>query len=133
MDINVPTVACSCCGYLTLPDGGHEFCILCRWFDDWQDDPDAALVLPGPNHPRSLAVARRLFRDTLSALSSDDEFFAEEQELKPEKQRVIEVFDKMAGAVSSAEYIESFVVAQRLLGELKARRQALGDVRRASQ
>jgi hypothetical protein len=54
--------ACPCCGYLTLEErGGFEICEVCFWEDDGQDDPDADVVLGGPNGVLSLTQARQNF------------------------------------------------------------------------
>ncbi|GGK46377.1 membrane protein [Planomonospora parontospora subsp. parontospora] len=54
--------ACPCCGYVTLDErGGFEICPVCFWEDDGQDDPDADVVLGGPNGRLSLTQARRNF------------------------------------------------------------------------
>ena len=54
--------ACPCCGYVTLAErGGFEICPVCFWEDDGQDDPDADLVLGGPNGGLSLTLARGNF------------------------------------------------------------------------
>ncbi|WP_090769340.1 CPCC family cysteine-rich protein [Nonomuraea maritima] len=54
--------ACPCCGYVTLSErGGFEICPVCFWEDDGQDDPDADVVLGGPNGYLSLTQARRNF------------------------------------------------------------------------
>jgi hypothetical protein len=47
---------------LTLAErGGFEICPVCFWEDDGQDDPDADVVLGGPNGSLSLTAARRNF------------------------------------------------------------------------
>ncbi|GAA0803119.1 CPCC family cysteine-rich protein [Spirilliplanes yamanashiensis] len=52
--------ACPVCGFLTLGErGGFEICDVCFWEDDGQDDPDADVVLAGPNRGLSLTQARR--------------------------------------------------------------------------
>jgi hypothetical protein len=38
--------------------GGFEICPVCFWEDDGQDDPDADVVLGGPNGQLSLTQAR---------------------------------------------------------------------------
>lgn len=54
--------SCPCCGYVTLAErGGFEICPVCFWEDDGQDDPDADLVMGGPNGGLSLTQARRNF------------------------------------------------------------------------
>ncbi|WP_197093378.1 CPCC family cysteine-rich protein [Nonomuraea sp. SBT364] len=54
--------ACPCCRYVTLDErGGSEICPVCFWEDDGQDDPDADVVLGGPNGGLSLTQARRNF------------------------------------------------------------------------
>ncbi|MFC0527223.1 CPCC family cysteine-rich protein [Phytohabitans kaempferiae] len=53
---------CPCCGSVTLAErGGFECCPVCWWEDDGQDDPDADVVLGGPNGDLSLTDARRNF------------------------------------------------------------------------
>jgi hypothetical protein len=47
---------------LTLEErGGFEICGVCFWEDDGQDDPDADVVLGGPNGALSLTQARQNF------------------------------------------------------------------------
>jgi hypothetical protein len=54
--------ACPCCRYITLTErGGFEICPVCFWEDDGQDDPDADVVLGGPNGQLSLTQARQNF------------------------------------------------------------------------
>jgi hypothetical protein len=54
---------CPCCGNFTLPErGGYDICQVCFWEDAGQDDPDADLVVGGPNGPLSLAEARENYR-----------------------------------------------------------------------
>jgi hypothetical protein len=54
--------ACPCCRYITLTErGGFEICPVCFWEDDGQDDPDAEVVLGGPNGRLSLTQARQNF------------------------------------------------------------------------
>lgn len=53
---------CPCCGCQTLTErGGDEICSVCFWHDDGQDDPDADIVMGGPNYELSLTEARRNF------------------------------------------------------------------------
>lgn len=55
--------ACPCCRYLTLDErGGFDICQVCFWEDDGQDDPDADVVLGGPNGGLSLTEARANFK-----------------------------------------------------------------------
>lgn len=54
--------ACPCCGYMTVAErGGFEICPVCFWEDDGQDDPDADVVMGGPNGRLSLTQARDNF------------------------------------------------------------------------
>ena len=54
-----PLVACPCCGYETIGDrGGFEFCKICWWEDDGQDNHDADYVRGGPNALMSLTQSR---------------------------------------------------------------------------
>ena len=54
------SIACPCCGLLTLCErGASEICPVCFWEDDGQSDLDAEEVFGGPNGPLSLAIARR--------------------------------------------------------------------------
>jgi hypothetical protein len=54
--------ACPCCRHVTLGErGGFEICLICFWEDDGQDDPDADVVLGGPNGQLSLTTARHNF------------------------------------------------------------------------
>jgi hypothetical protein len=57
------TYRCPCCGYKTLFGRGEdEICPVCFWHDDGQDEPDADLVLGGPNYELSLSEARANFQ-----------------------------------------------------------------------
>lgn len=116
------TIACSCCGYLTLSEHGYDFCAICRWFDDGQDDPHAEAVWPGPNSPRSLQYGREQFSATLCSLSPDDEDFAGEQVLLGKKRNVIAVFEVLGGAVCATEALELLQLTHKLLDELKTER-----------
>ncbi len=52
---------CPCCGYPTQDEpAGSEFCYLCYWQDDGQDDPEADRQNGGPNEG-SLTDARQNF------------------------------------------------------------------------
>ncbi|MBB5852948.1 CPCC family cysteine-rich protein [Amycolatopsis umgeniensis] len=56
------SVACPCCGCLTVGErGAFEVCPVCFWEDDGQDDHDADVVRGGPNGALSLTMARRNF------------------------------------------------------------------------
>lgn len=58
-----PTYRCPCCGCNTLRGrGGYEICPVCFWEDDGQDEPDADIVLGGPNGNLSLNDARANYR-----------------------------------------------------------------------
>ena len=59
----VKTFRCPCCGYKTLRGrGNYEICKVWFWEDDGQDEPDADIVLGGPNYSLSLTQARANFR-----------------------------------------------------------------------
>jgi hypothetical protein len=54
--------SCPCCGFLTLDErGAYDFCAVCFWEDDGQDDHDASVVRGGPNGNLSLTGARENF------------------------------------------------------------------------
>ncbi len=54
----LPTVACPCCGSITLSRRGeYDICPVCFWEDDGGDDP---ATLSGPNH-MTLAEGRHNF------------------------------------------------------------------------
>ena len=118
-------VACSCCGYLTSDEFGYGFCGLCRWFDDGQDDPDADSAQPGPNHVHSLTQARALFADRLCVLDETDRNFAIEQALVELKRPIIDLFDRMAGAMEGEQFVDALVEATAQLNELAAERDRL--------
>jgi hypothetical protein len=60
---SVKTYRCPCCGYKTLRGRGRdEICPVCFWHDDGQDEPDAHIVLGGPNRDLSLRQAQENFR-----------------------------------------------------------------------
>jgi Cysteine-rich CPCC len=62
-DEKVKTYRCPCCGYKTLKGrGNYEICLVCYWEDDGQDDPDADIVVGGPNGSLSLTQARANFQ-----------------------------------------------------------------------
>lgn len=68
---------CPACGYPTLEyRGGFEYCSLCHWEDDGQDDPLADEFNGGPNGLRTLKVSRENFEITSSifAFSEANEF-----------------------------------------------------------
>lgn len=51
--------SCPCCGLRSLPTrGDYEICPVCWWEDDGQDNPDADVVMGGPNYELSLTQAR---------------------------------------------------------------------------
>ena len=57
------SVACPCCGYLTLSERqSYEICSVCFWEDDGQDDPHADEVWGGPNKDLSLTDGRRNYQ-----------------------------------------------------------------------
>jgi hypothetical protein len=57
------SVACPCCGFLTLhAQADDDICPVCFWHDDGQDDHDADFVRGGPNGLLSLAEARRNYK-----------------------------------------------------------------------
>jgi hypothetical protein len=121
------TIACPCCGYLTLTEQGYDFCGICRWFDDGQDDAESDEVWPGPNSPRSLTYGRERFVETYCSLSPDDKDFHKEQMLIDAKRSVIEVFEKLAGAVSMKEAFTLLQRADELLRELRRERARVFD------
>jgi Cysteine-rich CPCC len=54
---------CPCCGCISLTErSADEFCPVCFWEDDGQDDHDADEVRGGPNRALSLTVARANFQ-----------------------------------------------------------------------
>ena len=56
------SVACPCCGFLTLhARADDDICLVCFWHDDGQDDADADVVRGGPNYSLSLTQARANF------------------------------------------------------------------------
>jgi hypothetical protein len=118
-------VACPCCGYLTVSDDRFDVCGLCLWCDDGQDDPDADTVRHGPNRGLSLTAARMLFHKTLFAFSSEHELYAKEQGFRPDKVAIIQIFDRMIGAVSSDEAAELFVSAEMAMRKLFEKRESM--------
>ena len=59
----VKTYRCPCCKFKTLFGRGQdEICPVCFWQDDGQDQPDADIVLGGPNKSLSLTEARSNFQ-----------------------------------------------------------------------
>ena len=58
----IKTFRCPCCGFKTLYGRGQdEICPVCFWHDDGQDEPDAELILGGPNLDLSLRQAQANF------------------------------------------------------------------------
>lgn len=54
---------CPCCHYRTIGErGAFEFCPVCFWEDDGQEDVDAEVVRGGPNALLSLSEARENYR-----------------------------------------------------------------------
>jgi hypothetical protein len=54
-----PREACPCCGARTLGQrGDYDICPVCWWEDDGQDNPQADIVMGGPNYHQSLTQAR---------------------------------------------------------------------------
>src|SRR5690554_4759935 len=61
------SVVCPCCGYPTIRYRNHwEYCSLCEWEDDGQDDPWADYENCGPNGS-TLNEARIQFKKTFSS------------------------------------------------------------------
>jgi Cysteine-rich CPCC len=53
---------CPCCGYPAITHRGHlDYCLVCSWSDEGQDDVDADIVYGGPNSTLTLAQARENF------------------------------------------------------------------------
>ncbi len=95
-------VPCPACGYPTIGyRGGYEYCSICHWEDDMQDDPWADEVF-GPNDV-SLVQARRNFAETLCMwqfeevghmhVSSIDRLFSEATLNK--KQELCRLYDEL--------------------------------------
>ena len=58
------SLACPCCGFLTLDErGDFEICPVCHWEDDGQNELDADEVRGGPNGDLSLTQARTNYRE----------------------------------------------------------------------
>jgi hypothetical protein len=115
---------CPCCAYPTLPDRGHyEICPLCGWEDDNQDDPDADQVWGGPNSDYSLSEARRNFAEHLTQYRvSDISAFAGSQSpgWLSLKRALMEVYGRMALAVSTAEHAALLAEEQAALDAMLA-------------
>jgi hypothetical protein len=118
-------IACPCCGYLTGEEFGYNFCGLCRWFHDGQDDPHADSAHPGPNHEHSLTQARALFADRLCVFEETNRNFAIEQVLVERKRPIIDLFDRMAGAMDGEQFVDALVEVTAQLNELAAERDRL--------
>jgi hypothetical protein len=101
--------------------------MLCYWCDDGQDDPDADVVRYGPNGSLSLTAARRLFHETLTALPPESSLCARERSLREDKQRVVELFDRMTGAIDGAEFLRLLRAVRVAMSALSKKR---GPVRR---
>ena len=70
---------------MTLAErGGFEICPVCFWEDDGQDDPDADLVMGGPNGRLSRTQARHNFAAYALATSGPARLYAPMVERAPQ-------------------------------------------------
>lgn len=55
--------SCPCCGYpaLTVKEGGYDYCFVCSWEDDGQDDDTGINTPSSANHGLTLSEARKNF------------------------------------------------------------------------
>ncbi|PNU20894.1 hypothetical protein C2E25_04700 [Geothermobacter hydrogeniphilus] len=99
---------CPCCGYPTLEfRGAFDYCSICHWEDDGQDDPYADQDNGGPNGGWTLQQARRNFSVTLSMFAPNDDFFPKERVLgeaaQHKKKRLCRLYDSLMTVVSEDE------------------------------
>lgn len=102
---------CPACGYPTLRyRNGYDYCSLCHWEDDGQDDPWADQPNGGPND-HSLAQARKNFENTYSAWSfAESEDFSESNQYRlfsevaqREKKKLCELYDELMMLVTDEQ------------------------------
>lgn len=99
---------CPCCGYpLLTGERSFEWCSLCCWEDDGQDDQNADEVLGGPNADLSLTEARKNFELTLCAFRPDDPEIESLAICRPGhlpwKQRLLGLYDGLITVESAAD------------------------------
>ena len=62
VDGRVFNYACPCCGYPALSvKAGYDYCFICGWEDDGQDDDTGINRKSSPNHGITLSEARKNF------------------------------------------------------------------------
>lgn len=115
---------CPCCGYPELTnEGAFEWCSLCCWEDDGQDDHDADKVLGGPNGNFSLSEARRNFDKTLCMFRSGDQELTDLKVCRPEnlpwKHRLIGLYDQLITVNSTTAAETLWEDIERCWGELR--------------
>jgi len=99
---------CPCCGYpLMTGERSFEWCSLCCWEDDGQDDYNADEELGGPNADLSLTEARKNFELTLCAFRPDDPKIESLAICRPVhlpwKRRLVALYDRLITVDSAAE------------------------------
>lgn len=113
---------CRACGYPTLTDGGsYDYCSLCHWEDDYQDDPWADKPNGGPNDS-SLNQARRNFADTYCVWSFAEvgdfhettraRLFSEEAQAR--QRALCEAFDQLMELESPEDIAAQWVLIESL-------------------
>jgi hypothetical protein len=122
---------CPCCGYPTLPSlHDYNFCRLCGWLDDGQDDPDSDR-LGFVNQDYSLTEARRNFIDGHTMYRTTDEQYVVETQAAGERDLLIAAYDALLPDVHPWSFIGALkhidalgeALRERKLGRRKARLQ----------
>ncbi len=79
--------------------GVFEYCSLCHWEDDGQDDHDADQVSGGPNGDYTLTQARRNFAETLAMFRPEEEgitwWSSSGIDRGPRKRRLLALYDRL--------------------------------------
>jgi hypothetical protein len=114
----VRSVACPCCGFLTITEQGYDTCPLCRWCDDNQDDPHADEVWGGPNGDMSLTAARVSFSKNVERLSTAVEASPEDMLIRS----IVTRFDALIQAGSAREFTDGMLAIRSLFDELGTER-----------
>lgn len=112
---------CPCCGYPTLTMRGvFEYCSLCHWEDNGQDDHDADEVSGGPNGDYSLTQARRNFAETLTMFRPEEagvtHWDTGQIDRGPQKRYLLSLYDRLITVADA-------VAAEQVWREIDACRQ----------
>src|SRR5215831_17452246 len=96
---------CPSCGLPTLNARAvFDYCFICKWEDDGQDDPDADLVFGGPNGSLSLTDSRTRFGASVGNLDPNVSILYKPEKLVPLLLEWSEEF-KQNKPVEPSEYV----------------------------